>query len=172
VPEGQIVLNAMQQKMMSMKSASVTVQVTAGKESKVTIDIPVGDIKLAITIKPRANEKVDAAQVFLFGGDAAPANAKQLTEAFLAGGAQGMKFWFGGSTPAPEFEELVPGQYSVCTIPITGSLQDAQFMQRLQENMEALRVYCMKVKLAPAPLQQAVTQEVPAMTPLPPPGPS
>jgi protocatechuate 3,4-dioxygenase beta subunit len=167
VPEGTHILQAMQSKMMSMKSTSVTVQVTAGKDTKITIDIPVGQITLAIQVKPLANNKVDAAQVFLFSGLVAPVNAKQLTDSFLQGGAQGMKFWFGEGKPIPEFDELVPGEYSVCTIPITGTFSDPAFQQRLQENMTALKVYCKPVKVTAAPTKQSIVHEVPAMAPLP-----
>jgi hypothetical protein len=92
-------------------------------------------------------------------------NAKQLQDAFLGGTVTGMKFWF-GSAPA-EFDELVPGDYSACSVPITGNMSDPQFMQRLQANMEALSVYCKLVKLTPTPNAQSVTQELPSMDPLP-----
>ena len=167
VPEGTHVLQAMQQKMMSMKSTSVNVTVTAGAKSSVVIDIPVGTITLAVTIKPLPNNKVDSAQVFLFNGTVAPANGKQLTDGFFQGGAQGMKFWFGPGKPDPEFDELVAGDYSLCTIPITGDMSEPTFLQRLQENMQTLRVYCKAIKVTPAPTKQAVVSEVPAMTPLP-----
>ena len=167
VPEGTVVLQAMQSQMMSLKSTTVTVQVTAGKETRANIEIPVGEIKLTVALKAAAGAKVDAAQVFLFSGMAVPRDGKQLLDAFVAGGAQGMKFWFGDGKPAPEFDELVAGEYSVCSIPITGSMTDPQFMQRMNENAMLLKVYCKQVKLAPAPLVQTVTQELPSMAPLP-----
>ncbi len=171
VPEGTVVLQAMQTKMMAMKSTTVTVQVTAAKDSKVTIDIPVGQIALTIHIKAIANNQVDSAQVFLFSGMVVLGNAKQLTDAFFQGGAQGMKLWLGGTMPMPEFDELVPGEYSVCTIPITGKISEPGFQQRLQEHMNSLKVYCRQVKVTPTPVKQSVVQEVPAMTPLPTPPP-
>lgn len=167
--EGTHVVSAMQQSGfgMSLKSTSTTVQVRAGKETTVNIDIPVGSISLTVQVKPQAGAKVDSAQVFLFRGTVAVANAKQLSEGFLAGGVQGMKFWWGADKPAPEFDELVAGDYSVCTIPITGNLSDPQFAQRIQEHMEALGVYCKQVKLTPSPQKQTVVHEVPQMAPLP-----
>ncbi|MEO8705200.1 MAG: carboxypeptidase regulatory-like domain-containing protein [Kofleriaceae bacterium] len=167
VTEGTHVLQAMQTKMMSMKSTTVTVNVTAGAPTRVTIEIPVGQITLAVNIKALASNKVDAAQVFLFAGAIAPQNAKQLTDNFFQGGAAGMKFWFGEGKPAPEFEEVVPGDYSVCTIPITGNMMDPAFQQKLQANMQLLKVYCKQVKVLAAPLKQAVEHVVPAMDPLP-----
>src|SRR5699024_429156 len=107
------------------------------------------------------------AQVFLFRGVVAVRNAKELTEGFLAGGVQGMKFWFGDGKPLPEFDELIAGNYSVCTIPITGDLSDPKFQARLQEHMEVLAVHCKQVKLAASPQKQTVVHEVPGMPPLP-----
>ena len=167
VTEGPHIIQAMQSQMMSMKAATATVVVTAGKESKVTIDIPVGTISLTVTVKPLPNNQVDAAQVFVFSGVVAFANGKQLTDGFLQGGAQGMKFWLGGAMPAPQFDELVAGTYSVCVIPITGSMSDPQLMQRIQEHVAILKVYCKTTKVNPTPAAQSFTTEVPAMTPFP-----
>lgn len=169
VGEGTHVVSAMQQGLldMSLKSTSTTVQVRAGKETKVNIDIPVGSITLSVAIKPQAGQKVDSAQIFLFRGSVVVHNAKELTSGFLAGGVQGMKFWFGGDKPMPDFDQLVPGDYSVCTIPITGDLNDPTFAQRLQEQTDALKVYCKKVALAASPPKQSVVHEVPGMAPLP-----
>jgi hypothetical protein len=167
VPEGTVVLSAMQQNMMALKSTSTTVQVTARKQTKVTIDIPVGSVTLSVQIKPLPNHKVDAAQVFLFRGVVAIKTAKEVNEAFLGGGVVGMKFWFGEGKPLPEFDQLVPGDYSVCAIPILGDLNDSTFQQRLQEHLDTLAVYCKQAKVAPSPTKQSFVHEVPSMTPLP-----
>lgn len=167
VPEGQIVVSATQQSMMSLRSASTTVNVVAGKQSTVNIDIPLGSIALTVTVKALPGNQVDAAQVFLMSGQPAFSSAKQLTDGILQGGAQGMKFWLGKDSPMPVFDQLVGGDYSVCTIPITGDLADKQFQQRIQQNLEVLKVYCKAFKLKPAPDKQDLVHEVPAMTPLP-----
>jgi hypothetical protein len=167
VAEGTHVLNAIEQQMMAMRTTSTTVQVKAGQQTTVTIDIPVGSIALDVQIKPMANQQVDAAQVFLLAGTVAISNAKQLGDGFFQGGMQGMKFWFSKAPAPPEYSDLVPGDYSVCSVPITGDLSDTTFQQRLQENMQSLKVYCKPVKLAAAPTTQTVVQELPAMAPLP-----
>ncbi len=165
--EGLHVISAMQQGGMgtSFKSASTSVTVTAGKPTTVALDIPVGTITLSVAIKPAAGATLNAAQIFLMRGTVAMTNAKQLQDAFLGGNVTGMKFWF-GSTPA-EFDELVAGPYSACSLPITGNMSDPQFMQRLQSNMDALKVYCKAVTVTPTPDAQTVTQELPSMDPLP-----
>jgi hypothetical protein len=163
------VLSAMQQGGfgMSLKSTSTTVQVTAGKPTTVAIDIPVGTITLTVQVRALPGNKVDAAQVFLFRGVVAAANAKELTEGFLAGNVSGMKFWFGDGKPMPDFDELVSGDYSVCSVPITGSLADPTMQQRIQEHMDLLRVYCKSVKVTPSPDKQVLVQDLPAMVTLP-----
>lgn len=168
VPEGPHVLSALQQSGlgMSMKSTSAAVQVTSGKETKVTIDIPVGSITLTVQVKPLPNNQVDSAQIFLMRGIVAIQSAKAINDAFMGGGVQGMKFWFGEGKPLPAFDELVPGDYSVCAIPITGDLNNPQFQQRLQEHLQDLKVYCKQVKVAASPDKQTFVTEVPAMNPL------
>jgi len=167
VPEGPLVVQAMKTGMMTMKSATATAVVTAGKQTTVNIDIPVGEVALTVTIKPQPGHKVDAAQVFLFSGVVAIATGKQLTDSMFQGGAQGMKLWLGGSLPMPEFDELVAGDYSVCTIPITGDLSDPKFQGRLQQSIPGLKVYCRQLKVKQTPPKQSVTHDVPSMTPLP-----
>lgn len=173
VAEGTHVINAMQMQGigMSMSSTSATVEVVAGKPSTVNIDIPVGNVTVVVTVKPLAGAKVDAAQVFLFHGQVAAQTAKQLNDTFGSGGMQGMKFWFGDGKPMPEFEQIVPGDYSACGIPITGNMMDPTFQQRLQEHVDVLRVYCKPVHVAASPEKQGVSLELPAMTPLPDPKP-
>ena len=167
VPEGQHVLNALQPSLMSVKSASATVTVVAGKQSTVTIDIPVGTISLAVVVKPIGSAEVDAAQCFLFHGSVVATNANQLTDGFFQSSVEGMKFWFGPGKGNPTFDELIQGAYSLCTVPITGDMSDPTFLGRLQENMESLKVYCKAVTVQPGPAQQSVEVDLPAMVPLP-----
>ncbi len=169
ISEGTVVLGVMQQDRanMAMKSTSVEVAVTAGKQTEVTLEIPVGQVSLVVEVKPLPNNQVDTAQVFLVRNIVAIKTAKEINDLFLAGKGVGMKFWKGPTKPLPTFDELVPGDYSVCTIPITGDLNDVTFQQRLQLNLDKLAVYCKQANVAPSPAKQTVVHEVPAMTPLP-----
>lgn len=167
VPEGEQVVQAMKTGMMEMKTGTATTMVTAGKQSTVNIEIPVGEIALTVTIKALPNHKVDAAQVFLFAGMVAISTGKQLTDSMFQGAAQGMKLWLGKALPMPEFTELVAGDYSMCTIPITGDLTDTTFGARLQQSIPTLKVYCKSIKVKQSPVKQTVTHDLPSMTPLP-----
>ena len=168
ISEGKHRLSAMQMGMMRMTSSESTeVVVKEGERVTANIDIPAGDLSISIAIKPKQGATVNAAQVFLFRGNVAAKNAQDLMDAFTGGGAaaSGMKFWT-GSGPV-KFDEILPGKVSVCSIPITGNLQDQQFMQRLQQKSEHLAVYCMGIELPPTPKEQTYPQDLPAMNPLP-----
>lgn len=167
VSEGTHVLNAMEMKGMSANSTSATVDVTAGQTANVAIDIPVGTITVTVTVKALAGAKLDAAQVFLLRGSVAVQTAKQLNDTFGSGGMAGMKFWFGDGKPQPTFDEVVPNEYSVCGIPITGNMMDPTFAQRLQEHVDLLKVYCKPLHVGASPVQQALELDLPAMAPLP-----
>jgi protocatechuate 3,4-dioxygenase beta subunit len=167
VTEGTHVLNAIQPAMMSMKSTTVTVQVTAGKQTVANIDIPVGTITLTVQPKPLPGNTVNAAQVFLIDGTVAVSNAKQLVDGMFQGGMHGMQIWFGPGKPNPEFDELLAGTYTLCSIPVTGDISDPTLQQRLTEDMQLLKVYCKAVSVVATPDKQTVTQDLPSMTPLP-----
>jgi hypothetical protein len=168
VPEGSHVVQAMMQGGVgSLRTASATAVVKAGQETQVTIDVPVG--QLTLTVQPRAlpSQKIDAAQVFVFAGQVAPTTGKQVFEAVMQGGVRGSDIWWGDGKPPATFKELVPGEYSICTLPLNGDLRDPKFGARLQAQAEHLKVYCKVTTLPAAPLAQAITHEVPAMAPLP-----
>ncbi|MBC7973550.1 MAG: carboxypeptidase regulatory-like domain-containing protein, partial [Myxococcales bacterium] len=167
VPEGTHVVSAMQSSLMSLKSASVTVQVTAGKQATANIVVAVGEVTLTVQVRAKPGNQVDAAQVFLFAGQVTLSNAKELVDSALQSSLQGSTLWFGAGKPAPTFAELVAGEYSICALPITGSLNDPQFQQRLQEHLASLKVYCRAARVTAAPLAQSFDVELPAMTPLP-----
>jgi protocatechuate 3,4-dioxygenase beta subunit len=169
VTEGPHALSATERSSMQSKTGAASVTVTAGRTASVTIEIPAGDLALEVTIKPIAGAKLDSAQVFLFPGTINYTTGKELVDGSMQGVGASMKFWFGPDKPQPEFGELVAGAYSLCSIPITGDMNDQTFMQRIQENVPTLRVYCKPVMLQPQPAKQAVLQTLPAMTPLPPP---
>jgi hypothetical protein len=147
--------------------SSRTVAVKAGQKTTLDIDIALGDVTLAVAVQALSGT-VNSAQIFLFDGAVSVDNAKQLNEKVLAtsegGGAQ-VKIWMGGDPV--KFEKVAAGKKSVCVIPITGNLADPTFRQRLQENVDKLKVYCKPVEVKATPAEQTFTAAVPPMDPLP-----
>jgi hypothetical protein len=164
---GDYKVTAMRGTGMGSTMAAASARVDAGKRSAVDIDIPVGDVTLAVTVKPRGEGKIDMAQVFLFTGRVSASTGKQVNEAFLAasetGGAKVENAM--GANPA-RFAEVVPGDHSLCVVPITGDVGDPQFVQRLTQQAEKLKVYCEPRAVAATPKEQAHTSTVPQMEPL------
>lgn len=152
----------------SMASDGVTI--AAGKKAHLDLDVAVGDVTLVVKVEPRGAGTIDLAQVFLFSGAVDLKNGKQVQDKLLAssgGGTAKMVFAMGAS-PA-RFTEVAAGAYSVCVLPITGDMNDQQFVQRLQEQAEKLAVYCTRKTVTAAPAEQTYTAAVPPMAPLPPP---
>jgi hypothetical protein len=166
VVEGTHVVTANERRPMQSRGGAATVQVVAGKTTTANIEIPSGDVSLQVTIRPAAGARVDSAQMFLFGGAVDVGDGQALVDRTLDGGAVFMRFWFAGRPPTV-FDELPAGTYSLCSIPITGDMNNPTFVQRIQENIPALHVVCAPVKLAASPAVQSITQELPAMSALP-----
>ena len=93
-------------------------------------------------------------------------------------GEDGAVLGGGGAAPAEDedvaglrlgcrnLDEMAAGTYSLCSIPITGDMNNSTFVQRIQENIPALKVVCTPVTIKAAPKQQAIVQELPSMSPL------
>jgi len=65
------------------------------------------------------------------------------------------------------FLKVTPGNYSVCVIPINGDMNDPDFAQKLQRNVETLEVHCQQTEIAESPENQSYNALVPPMAPLP-----
>ena len=145
---------------------SQVAHIEAGKQAQVDIDVPLGDITLVVTVKPKRGT-IDAAQVFLFSGAVAARTGKEVNEAVLsAGGGGGVKHQLGPASAPFRFTAMKAGAYSVCVIPLTGDLQDPAFAQKLQQHLETLEVHCSPTELPESPLEQSYTATVPPMAPL------
>lgn len=182
VPAGPTSLLAMNMQMMKSTSGGRQVVVVEGTQIDGSIELPVGDITLTLHVKALAGQRVDAAQVFLFPGVVNARNALDVTNAYFArtnvsvdlsegrqdldvGMAAGMSFWLGNGDPT--FEDILPGRYTVCGIPITGNITDTQLTQRLMANLDKVLVVCAPITVAATPEQAEATLELPAMPPLP-----
>lgn len=164
---GEYKVTAMRGAGMGATMAAARARVDAGKRSEVDIEIAVGDVTLVVDVKPRGDGKIDLAQVFLFTGKVGATNGKQVNEAFLAasetGGAKVQNAV--GGNPA-RFTEVSPGEHSLCIVPVTGDVGDPQFVKRLGEQAEKLKVYCEPRAVAASPKEQTHSATVPQMEPL------
>jgi uncharacterized GH25 family protein len=150
-----------------MRSHQSIVQVEPGKRSEIAIDVPVGVIKLAVTVKPKAGAQVPGAMLYLFRGSVAFEDYAQVSVRIFPE-SQGIARWERDANKPAQFERLVPGDYTVCTMPLAWSPNDEKLMRRLQtRDRTSVKVYCAPVRVAAAPDEQTLAIEVPSMAPLP-----
>jgi protocatechuate 3,4-dioxygenase beta subunit len=168
VAEGDHKLNAARGQGLSRESTSADVHVAAGQRTTVKLDFPVGSLTLKVAIKGKNGAKIDSAQIFLFPGMVSAHNGKEIVDLALSGDQGNITFWLGGADPAAFTQKQMPGEHTLCVIPINGDISDLQFQQRMQEHLDELAVYCQKANLPERPVEQTITATVPPMTPLPP----
>lgn len=131
-----------------------TVEVEAGTQTAVTLEVPAGTIKLSVIMTRTA--EVAGAWVYLFSGTVEFQNYAELWAQFLAPAMQGRTFWRGDETQAA-FERLVPGDYTVCTVPLEGDPHDQGIMQRVHGDRASVNVHCIPVRVVAAPDEQTVS---------------
>lgn len=149
------------------RTGGTSVTVTAGATARADIDIPVGEVALTVTLTGKDGAEISTGQVYVLAGTVTATNGKQLAASFVGrapGAASMMKFVTGGA-PAV-FEDVVPGAYTVCVVPLAGSLDDPAFMQRVQARANELRVDCLPAAVAASPSAQEFTAMVAPMDPL------
>jgi hypothetical protein len=153
---------------MGATMASRDVSVVAGSVAQVDIDIQVGDITLRVQVTPEGTGTIDLAQIYLFDGEAKATTGKELQQAVLTAsdGTAAKMAVQTGAAPA-SVPKVSAGSKTACIVPITGDMNDATFMRRIQEHAEKLKVHCRPLTVAPTPAEQSATIAVPPMEPLP-----
>lgn len=166
LPVGTVVLRVMPPRPMS-RNHQHTVQVEAGKATEVVIEIPTGTLTLAVAVTPKPGHDVAGAMLYLFSGTVTADTYAQVTTLMMSQG-QGNARWLGKPDQPAAFERLVPGDYSVCAMPLAWSPDDQKQMKRVHYgDRESVKVYCTPIRVTPSPAHQSVTVEVPSMLPLP-----
>ncbi len=143
------------------------VTVRAGERLVVDIDLPTGHVDLTVHVQGADGATIDSAQILILKGQVQLSVAADLAKA--AASAEGgimSSFWM-PAKPA-QFAELVPGEYSLCAIPINGDMNDPAFLQKLQKHRMSLKVHCSPLVVESSPQSQTHTAVIPPMDPLPP----
>jgi hypothetical protein len=167
LPAGSYKLTAAIGGMGTQKTGTAQVVVEGGARARADIEIPVGDVNLTVEVKGEGGVPILTAQVLIMEGEVPSGNAKQLQEFIMqngGGGAANVALALSG-TPA-SFEDVVPGTYSICAIPLPGDLSDPTTMQRLQEHPEKILTHCQIETIEPAPTDQRLTMVVPPPAPI------
>jgi hypothetical protein len=165
---GRYQLTAMLGSGMTARTAGAEVTIAPGQVASADVAIDRGQVTLSVSVRGLGGATIDSAQVFLFRGAVDVKNGAELVAAFGKASAAGALQAFTRGTAPESFQGVMAGPHSICVIPITGDLMgDPQVAARVQKNVAILEVHCRPVEVAAAPLEQAVTLEVPPMKPLP-----
>ena len=160
LPEGTFILRTMLPT-EGLRAHHTIVQVVGGQRAALTIDVPVGTVTLTIAAQPRPGDQVSAADLFLFAGEVTFATRQQLNAKLFTDGC-GICRWRADATEALRVERLVPGSYTICTVPLAGDPNDPDFEQRLSDQSDTLAVVCTPVRVEAAPTEQLASVEVPS----------
>ncbi len=141
-----------------------TVLVEADRATRVTIDLPAGGARLSVSVSAAAGD-IAGALLHLFPGTVTFTDYAQLS-ARLFPDAYGLATWDGDANRPARFEDVAPGDYTLCAIPLAWSPHDQARMKQLREHRAAVKVYGTPVRVLDAPAEQALTIELPAKAPL------
>lgn len=154
---------------LSAKKVTASTEVKSGAEVEVPLVAEVGDVTLEARAIPASGARVDNVQMFLFAGEVSPSTGTEVNQVFLGQEGTGGDMQLTTANTTVSFKEQTPGQKTLCAIPITGDMQDPQFLQRLQAHADKIKVYCEGVVIKASPATQSSSITVPEMEPLPPP---
>jgi protocatechuate 3,4-dioxygenase beta subunit len=150
----------------SARTQSAAVTVKPGAAAVADIDVKEGEITLVVKIEGKDGAVIDFAQVFLADGKWNLSTVKELNLAFFGGGGSA-RVEIANDGKQAAFDNVVPGAYSACIIPISGDMSDQTFQNRLQEFQDQIEVHCKSVIVRGAPAEQTFIAVVPPMKPLP-----
>jgi hypothetical protein len=150
----------------SARTQSAAVTVKPGAAAVADIDGKEGEITLVVKIEGKDGAVIDFAQVFLADGKWNLSTVKELNLAFFGGGGSA-RVEIANDGKQAAFDNVVPGAYSACIIPISGDMSDQTFQNRLQEFQDQIEVHCKSVIVRGAPAEQTFIAVVPPMKPLP-----
>jgi hypothetical protein len=138
---------------------SRTIDVEGGKETRVDVTMSRGAVTLTAVGKSAAGEAVSGIGYLVSGTVAARTGRDlDLSLAQQGEGTSNFGIMFGGQ-PAT-FRELVPGNYTVCLMPLPAGLQGMQAMGYSTRHRDELPAFCKAVAVAASPAQQAITIDV------------
>jgi tetratricopeptide (TPR) repeat protein/predicted Ser/Thr protein kinase len=161
------------------------VEVRPGELVEVALDIVLEGPTAGIVVRGERDADIGAAQVFLFPGKVDLKSGREVIERYMELSRTSRLYVgftkevdddrvvTGGAVDVVagdehiEFDYVAAGDYSVCSIPITGDLKDPEAMTRISRHRWDLEVHCRYITVAESPEQQMFVVEVPPMKKLP-----
>ena len=138
---------------------SKQVEVPAGQQVTLDLDIDPGSLTLSVTLTPRTGT-VGMAIVWLLSGSISATTSNDLALKVATVGP-GASQWVLASMATAKFSTVRPGAYSMCAIPFPVEVKGMMVMMGYRERHgDSLPAFCKPVTLQPAPEQQAATIQI------------
>lgn len=158
--------------MSGMKFYSKQIEVPAGKTMTIDLAVEPGTVTVDVTLKPKTGT-LGVANVYLAAGNISATTGNELGLK-MAAAPPGSSQWVIVRRGEPaRFTEVVPGNYSVCSIPYPAEVKGMAAMTYADRHGDSLLAFCRQVTIGAAPETQPVTLNVelpPYVADTPPPG--
>ncbi|MBA3498832.1 MAG: carboxypeptidase regulatory-like domain-containing protein [Deltaproteobacteria bacterium] len=145
--------------MTGMKFYSKQIDVPAGKTITIDLAVEPGAVTIDVTLKPKSGT-LGVAQVFIASGNITAATANELGLKMAAAGPGASQFVIVRRGEPARFSEVVPGNYSVCSIPYPSEVKGMAAMTYADRHGDSLLAFCRAINVNPAPETQTITLPV------------
>jgi protocatechuate 3,4-dioxygenase beta subunit len=142
------------------------VNVDSGQTAHLDLEVPVGTVAVTITMTAPPAANVHTAQVLLATGTLPSGSADQLGEAVAARGPGSTHIGFIFKDQPARLENVQPGSYSACAVPIPGDISSMADTVKLRDKGDKLISVCQPVTVTDSPLEQTVAIAVKAVPPI------
>jgi hypothetical protein len=143
------------------------VTVEPDKTTRLDLDVPASGVGVTLTISPPAGATVATAQVILVsGGTFSVTNADEFNDRMGELGPGSLHQGFILKGEPVKLENIAPGAYSACGIPIPGDINSPADMMKLRDKMHLLVVACQPATIAAQPAEQTIAIKVPTPPPI------
>jgi protocatechuate 3,4-dioxygenase beta subunit len=157
VPEGMVDLHISVPSDAS-HSYAYKVDVTANAMRVFDVELPSGSVTLEVTFSAMGRDWAVAAEVYLFGGKVAFDTRRQLLANVSPRNVPRRRVWSAAEVGAFQFEDLVPGEYSVCVVPLRKAL-DSEHLSYLEDHGDEIGVHCTPVTVTSAQPHQVLAAQ-------------
>jgi hypothetical protein len=153
----------------AMRSAGFTktslqtkmVTITTGETAHADIDLPSAGVTVHIQVAGPPN-----AQLILMSGTVNAVTAEQLYDVYAERGAGTFHSGFAVKGAPVTFDNLEPGVYTLCGVPIPGDFNNPSDMVKLQTQIDKLIVRCFPENIPASPAEQQLSVTLPPAPPL------
>ena len=143
--------------MSGMKFYAKQIDVPAGKTVSIDLAVEPGAVTLDVTLKAKNSPTVGVANVYLASGNVTATTGNELSLKMAAAGPGSSQWVIVRRGEPARFGEVVPGNYSICSIPYPVEVKGMAAMTYADRHGDSLLASCKQINVNPAPETQTAT---------------